>query len=120
MLIGIRNFFHHLFNPHCAECRNERNNPTIDILRELLFEERRNNQRLLDRILFVPEEAKEEIKERPQPIGKKFTPWNVRRTELERADKERADSLIAEKKQILPIVPIEDLERELGVINASE
>jgi hypothetical protein len=83
---------------------------------------------LLNRLLDKPE-----VEEKPaadprelRPINmSKYNNWNVRRQALEREDRERAKILEQNKKNIEPDtntreLTTEEIEKELGVVNASE
>lgn len=113
----VANFFHRLFNPHCAQCREDAHCKNCDTLREILNEERYEKRRLIDKLL--PNEPEQMPVATPAPLQlrKQYVPWRVRAAELEQEDKARLSSLEAQKAQILPVKSVEQLEEELGVTN---
>lgn len=105
-------WFHHLFNPHCAECRLERAESTIcNSCENLKYEVNRltnENARLLERILerpeVIPERTEAPILTAPLP---RANTWQVRKAMLEAEDREKA--------KLLKNAPIstESLEKDL-------
>ena len=114
------NWFHHLFNPHCAHCREEKLEnkrcASCEILTMELEKLRYDNAKLLEHILHKPEEVKllePEVNLRavlPQSI-----PWKTRKQMLENEDREKAKLL----KNQPTDAKLESLEKELGVESAS-
>lgn len=87
------------------ECR------TCEALRESLHHERALNRELLNKLLnkdapVVPTESA-----RPEPIEPKYTPWNVRRAQLEKQSRVLAEKLETEKleKEMKLDIPTEEL-----------
>ncbi len=122
--MGIVNFFHHLFNPHCLQCKADKECLTCDTLRQILAEERYEKRRLLDRVFVNPDSDRspeEKVEVKPIKVGPTFTPWRMRAAQLEQMDKERHKENLAakeaEKAQIVRSKSIEELEAELGVEN---
>ena|SRR5215831_5561475 len=90
--MGLINWWHHITDPHCFECKKCDN---CEVLKRILAEERINNKKLVDAILSfnaLPKEVREETKEEPQPIKGKVT-WRMRREMLENEDKAKAESI---------------------------
>lgn len=112
--MGIVNFFHHLFNPHCPECTVERGCKNCETLRSLLDTEKFEKSQLLNTLLHKDQSSQPMEVELPKPITSKHIPWNVRRQMLEAEDRETARLL---KKQQAETKQIEELEKELGVEN---
>lgn len=102
MLQGLVKFFHQLRNPHCADCKAERDEElervehekmcsSCETLRNQLDIANSEKLRLLDAITRVPEPV-EAPNRQPLPITRptKHMPWPARRQMLEREDRERA------------------------------
>ena len=97
-------WFHHLFNPHCPECKLEKEDSKICASCESLKSEiaylRAENQKLIDRLT---ESSKEEIRvEEPQvPVIPQMLrrPWGVVRQELEKAERNKAAQIRAQKER---------------------
>jgi len=110
------NWIHHLFNPHCEHCREEREEsrvcPSCETLKSQLESVNHEKNKLLDRLLTPPvvETVVQPVREITAPVN---IPWNVRRQMLEREDRERAKLI-----QNAPI-PTETLERELNIASAT-
>lgn len=113
-------FFHHLFNPHCPDCRAEKEDDKQCVSCETLQLEisrlRHDNERLLEAILHpnVPAEPKTETVEF-KPITSGHVPWNVKRQTLEREERIRAAQL--KENAPKPSINVEEemnkLEKEL-------
>jgi len=104
MLQGFIKFFHHLANPHCAECKLEEQTRferasmekecrNCDTLRQMLEAERFEKSKLLEKITY---------KEPPQPVIQNFVPaepkvnpFRIRKQQLEEQDREQARILAA-------------------------
>lgn len=88
---------------------------TCEVLREQLANSERERRELLNRLL-EPSRAEppSTIAERPEPIQPQFTPWRVRQQMLEAEDRKKAQ-LMRDKNE-----EIENLEKELGVKDASQ
>lgn len=111
------NFFHKLFNPHCPDCRQEKEEskicPTCDTLRQLLETEKFENKQLLDRLLFVPSNPPVEQNGEPIPIRQNPISLRVRREMLEKEDRAKAQVLQRKEKELT--YSTEDLEKVLGI-----
>lgn len=118
-------WFHKLLNPHCPECRVERNESkycvgcdTLQVENDRLRDE---NRRLLDRLL-IPHMTNEVIKtEEFVPIPSRHVPLSVQREKYEREDRRLADKLRAEAPKPDKIINKEkelELLKELEVENA--
>jgi hypothetical protein len=88
-------WLHHLFNPHCKDCLDERELGKICISCETLKTEvarlRSDNERLLDRLLEKPEpEVERVIAPEPRAPLPRPTGWRVQRQILEQESRERA------------------------------
>jgi len=109
-------WLHHLFNPHCEFCRLERECKNCDMMREELAKERAEKMAVLNRLLETTIKPNEVIHEPPEglkpiQIGRKHTPWDVRRAELEAQHKIKVEKVESQ------VGDIERLEKELGVSN---
>lgn len=108
-------FLHHLLNPHCEHCREEREDARVcascEILKLEIERLRLENARLLHRILEKPQEEVRHDTSDLQPIMPKTIPWNTRRQILETQDRDTAQRL----KENLR-TSTDDLEKELGIV----
>jgi len=104
------NWLHHLINPHCPHCIEERVCKACEILQYEVERLRADNQKLLDRVLNVPS-VPPERDEAPEPkaIRPRATTWAIRKQMLEAEDRE--------KLKLLSKAPVaqstDDLEKEL-------
>lgn len=112
------NFFHHLFNPHCPNCIEEKQCQNCETLRQLLDQERYEKSRLLDQIIeltkpIIVNEVREKSEE-PKPL-QSHIPWKVRRAILEQED--RVKARIEKEHKLTEVKPltVAELEKKLGV-----
>lgn len=120
------NFFHHLFNPHCPDCKEESQESKIcnscEILRTELATVRFENQQLLDKIFeLVSPKPIEQTHEmvNPQPINSSMS-FRVRRQMLEAEDRAKAEVIRKSKLEAVEAnKTTEQLEEELlnGEVN---
>jgi len=113
----IRDWFHHLFNPHCIECLAEREDnyhrsQCKGCENLMLIIEQKNH--IIESLISPNRQINDNSisKTSPGPIHNKYMPWDVKRQMLERRDREAA---MKGSKQ-----SVEELEKELGLENASE
>lgn len=96
------NFFHRLFNPHCPDCKLDKEdakvNIAIEILRSELAAERYNNQLLINSLLPKPEQHFEEQEPKIE-INKSQLRWGVRQQMLEAEDRALAHTNRRIKKE---------------------
>lgn len=116
----IARFFHRLWHYHCVECIEEelqlRACPSCETLRQQLALANQENARLLELIVKQHEPVVDKTEDAGLiQIPPKTIPWKIRKQELERADRERAQVLRRHSEE-----SINDLEKELGVDNASQ
>jgi hypothetical protein len=128
-------WLHHLFNPHCPDCKADNEDLKVclscETLKAELASERFEKNKLLSTLLEVVHPVvrveKEEQKEL-QPIAPRTVPWNVKRQMLEAedrvqakiiADKQREEAEAAGQMKIVGKMTTEELERALGVNDAS-
>lgn len=108
-------WIHHIFNPHCPECREEREReivcPSCEILKVQVEKLTYDNEKLLNRILEKPEIEPE--KPRVEITPPRNIPWNVRRQILEKEDREKARLMRDAPKP--DKISTEDLEKELDI-----
>ncbi len=109
----MANFIHRFLNPHCQDCRSEKEDSEVCNSCEILSVEierlRAENKYLLEHILQKPEEPKPVDISDLKPITSKHIPWNVRRQALEAEDREKARLMKQQSDSI------DELEKELGV-----
>jgi len=115
-------FLHHLFNPHCEDCRLERECKNCEVLRSLLEAEKFEKKQLLNAILERDKLAVAEMPSEIKPIMPKQVPWAIRRQMLESEDKKAAELLKAKSLEMSESAKsTEQLESELlGEGNASK
>lgn len=120
----MSNWLHRLFNPHCEFCKLDTECVNCDMLRQLLADERENSKRLLSAVLHDDTKPSEPPADdvRPVNISKNAVPWRVRREMLETEDRQKAklERQAREDNQPIRTVSIEELEKELGVVDANE
>ena len=104
----MTNFWHRLFNPHCAHCAEERICKSCDMLERLLEKERIEKQQLLDKLLKepTPEPVREEDRE-IKPIQPGGMPWRVRKALLENESKVEARLKKQEEEKKAKIAELE-------------
>lgn len=118
-------FFHRLWNPHCAHCeekdrllmerdleKNELNKicSTCEVLKQQLDASNAERHRLIETITRVPEVPVE--REPVKMSMPKHLPWEVRRRMLEKEDREKA-RLMREAPKPSDVDPVSDKETEL-------
>lgn len=112
-------WFHHLLNPHCPDCREEREESRIcnscEVLKMECARLQIENDKLLNRILEkpTPEPVPDTSDLKPINSGLHKT-WNVRRQMLEQEDR-KAAQLRKEAAQNSPT--IQELEKEMDIIH---
>lgn len=118
--MSITKWFHHLLNPHCRECYEERTESKVcescETLKVQLSIANAEKRQLLDSILEKPtpqieiEHTRKPI-QIPEDLKARQMTWNVYRQMLEAEDREKAKILRkqAEDKRVA------ELEKELGV-----
>lgn len=121
-------FIHHLLDPHCQQCREEREASKVCASCETLKDQidflNSERDRLLDTVikLSTPKPA-EPVQATNmadlKPITSGTIPWRVRQQMLEAEDREKARILRDKQKEIARLKPqaenINDLEKELGI-----
>lgn len=107
-------FFHHLFNPHCPDCIEEKKCSSCDVLRAMLESANYEKAQLLQTILNFgkPPEVVSSPVEDFKPIPSQRMPWNVRRQLLEQEDRAKAKILRDKEKESNEIAK---LEKELKI-----
>ena len=123
-------WFHHLFNPHCKECAEEKVCASCETLRSLLEQSQFEKRDLLNRLLQSNEKTEEPraTPENLKPIMPRHVPWRVRQQMLEEESRNRARSMTnaakpdTAKTETYKVEPqsIDELERELGVVDTHE
>ena len=101
----IREFFHHLFNPHCPICEIK---PTCLACEARQLEINSLNRRL-DSVLehvFQPPSAMPQInvpqqeEEDTKPVQPRIVPWHVRKKMLEEQDRAEARVIAEQQKEV--------------------
>lgn len=93
----MSNWFHRLFNPHCIHCADEldasKYNESVEILKSELEFLRQENRELRSYIMksSMPVEPIVDTNELKQIKTSTTIPWNVRRQQLERDDRIKAN-----------------------------
>jgi hypothetical protein len=112
----IAKYFHHLFEPHCLDCASEARCKTCDSYKELLADERRRTNDLLDRLIEPPlMNPLSHIADAPVEIKNRKKPWNVLRRELEEKDRLTALNRTIDEEILTKKQSTEELESELGI-----
>ena len=124
-------FFHKLFNPHCADCRDEDESSKIcsscEVLRQQLAIANIEKKQLLESILAdkVVTEYTPKVMI-PEELKSKTIPWRVRQQMLESDDREKAKLMrkkeeeAAELRKNIPVQSTEQLEKELGIVDTEK
>ena len=92
----IKEWFHHLFNPHCEECQHNAEQMKVclncEYLKLELEKSQQLNRELIDKLPIRPESVIPQSLE-TVPVKPKFIPWHVRRQMLEAEDRVAAQKL---------------------------
>jgi hypothetical protein len=120
-------WLHRLWNPHCAECAQDKLDATLCIscetLRQQLEFSNREREKLLEALLEKsnPKPVAELPKEEFKPPSKTI-PWKVKKQMLESEDRELAKVLRNKEIELKTIEPsvtvgVDDLEKELDEVS---
>ena len=118
------NFFrwwHHLKDPHCHECAEEREEEKIcqscETLKVQLSIANHEKQELLNSLLSLTKKPEEQTSTAVdyEKVKPKMMTWNVRRQMLEAEDKKAAQILAEQKNKKSIGDQIADLEKEMGI-----
>lgn len=126
----MTNWLHKLLNPHCSHCREERQEEKVcsscEILKTELEALRYNNQQLISNLMEFTKPAKAPDTQPLldfKPIASRHVPFSITQQRLELESRKKAQDLErASEQQILTEKdkkPIDQLEKELGVEDAS-
>lgn len=114
---NIRHWFHHLFNPHCEQCRIEYKCESCETLRHQIDVMNEQNRQLTLALVEVskPVVHTEAVGVSPSDVKlPRRSHWRVKQAELEQASRERAAALRgAAKPDKEDEVTISSLEKEL-------
>lgn len=106
-------WLHHLFNPHCPECRDEKICQSCETLTLQLSIANAEKKQLLESILSFSRPAEIVTKEvKLEDIKPKAVTWAVRKQMLESEDRKTAE-LMTKRKEVAK--SINELEKELGI-----
>lgn len=120
-------WIHHILEPHCEHCLDERETNRIcqscETLKSQLTSANYREEQLLARILELTNPVKPEPRqiEVPQELKPRNVSWQVRRQMLEENDRAQAKVIAENRKQVSDIkakVSVQELEKELGVEEA--
>ncbi len=120
-------FIHHLLNPHCPDCKEDKLEEQIcescNTLRIENAQLRKHNDQLIEALLdkVKPIEHQQEvIVQQPVNLGKTGLSWAARRQLLESEDRASAKILRDKKKEMeaIPVTSVDKLEEELEVNHA--
>jgi hypothetical protein len=119
--VGVADFFRGFFQKKEAEpfIMEPKICETCEILKMELAKAQEREKRLLDKILDVPK-VEDAPPRTPIPIPRNQLPWSARKQILEEEDRQRARAMREAPKPIeAKGQTVEELEKELGVENAS-
>lgn len=124
--MNIKHWFHHLLNPHCEQCKEEREEnkvcPSCEILKQQLeianYDRRQMTKDLIDAYKPAPPAPPAAINY--DEIKPRNIPFPVRRQMLEEEDRRKAIALRqnAESQKAAATQSVESLEKELGIEGA--
>jgi hypothetical protein len=128
-------WLHHLLEPHCPDCKAEREDnaickscETLRIQLEIANYEKRQLNDAVIRLSLPPERTAPPAYQEPQPARQQHIPWAVRRQMLEAESRREAQLINARKEEeakLAASVPrgpsggisasVAELEQELGI-----
>jgi hypothetical protein len=120
-------WLHHLLNPHCPECQDEKQIAKIcsscETLKAQLAIANHEKERLIELIVHPLQNNTANFPEvKPELITPKVVPWKVRQQQLETDDREKARLMRAKEKEATelrmnkPSQSVQELEKELGIV----
>lgn len=118
---NIVTWIHHLLNPHCVDCLEEKLGSKIcascETLKQQLQQANYEKQLLLNRILSPNNPEPVEIEQEPIELKQsKYVPWSVMRQTLEENDRAKAIEIAKQKAEREKLQKeIEQIEKEVGV-----
>lgn len=114
------NWLHHILQPHCQECAEEKREASIcqscESLKLYIARLELEKDRLLNEVLHKPEPEKAVDVSELKPVLPRHIPWKVRQQALEENDRAKAKILRQHedaRNAINVVVPTGDLEKEL-------
>lgn len=116
--MSLKTFIHHLLEPHCAYCKEEkRYDPLVETLREVIESERYNNKVLMNTLIehLSPKTETVPMISQREPVRTAPLPWRVRQQMLEENDRARAKVKAEQTRN----QSVEELEKELGVAESN-
>lgn len=129
-------WIHHLLEPHCKDCREERELAreeskvclSCETLKSQLATANHEKQQLLNRVLELTTPPKTEVKPTiitPEALKPRSVPWRVRQQMLEEEDRNLAKTLADRQRQVKEAElqqqnvkeqqKLNELEKELGI-----
>jgi hypothetical protein len=120
----LKHWFHHLLNPHCEQCRDEREMSQIcdscETLKSQLEIANYNYREVLKALLESSRPAPVTTAPDFEPIRPKTVPWPVRKQMMEEEDRRKAVAMrknVEDQRQAIENnkQSINELEKELGV-----
>ena len=117
-------WIHHLFNPHCSECFEQREREreeskvceSCETLKIQLAIVNQEKSQLLARLLDETSPKVETVTGPPQITRPIAIPWKVRQQMLEREDRIKA-KLMKDAPKPIEVPTLEELEADLGIIH---
>lgn len=111
------NFFHKLFNPHCALCHED---SIVEVLKAQLATANHEKEQLLRFVLNSRQDISNPPSEantnpEPEAILPKYIPWNVRREALESEDRKKAQILREQRENTEKAIA--ELEKNLKIVS---
>lgn len=121
MWIQFRNWLHHLFEPHCPDCVEQRLRDkecgNCEVLRYLLEREKAEKLKLIEFITYREVPVERELGEVTKSISR-ARPWRMIQAELEassRAEAARRKAAAETSPEISSVSSIDELEEVAGV-----
>jgi hypothetical protein len=113
-------WLHHLLNPHCEHCLDEKREekvcPTCEVLSRQLEVSNQLNRDLLNKLTDKPVEVERKFSENPSPIMSRHIPFSVRRQTLERESRIESQLKKEAPKPVEASKTNEELEKEIGIV----
>lgn len=111
-------FIHHILQPHCSECKEEREEirlcKSCETLHQALDQANYEKKELMN--LFIEKQRVPGFREHQEdlkPIKPLHTPWRVRQQTLEAEDRVKARLM---KQSADANISVEELEKEIGIV----
>ena len=117
--MSFKYWIHHLLDPHCPHCEEERAEAKVcrscDTLKIQLELANHTNRILIDKITRVPETEPVQDTSNLKPITPRFVPWRIRQQTLEAESKKHSELLKQREEEIKETKAEVDREMKLKV-----